>query len=72
MNEHVVEYHYVNTSKQVLELSNQADALVQSSEGASTKLRLAMLEHHAVLGNHMNELQENRAVAINRLRKIQN
>ena len=72
MNEHVVEYHYVNTSKQVMELSNQADALVQSAEGASTKLRLAMLEQHAVLGNHMNELQENRAMAINRLRKIRN
>ena len=69
MNEHVVEYHYVNCSKQILELSAQSEALVQKAEGV---MRLAMVEENEMIYIRMNEMQENRSVAVNRLRKIQN
>ena len=72
MHEHVVEYHYANCSKHILELSAQSEALVQKAEGASSKVRLALVEENEMIYTRMNELQENRAGCINRLRKIQN
>lgn len=70
MHEHVVEYLYSSCSKEVMKLSDEHDELVKQSEGAGTRLKAALLERSNLIYMYMNEAQEERALAISRLRKL--
>ena len=70
MHEHIVEYLYSSCSKEIMKLSDEHDALVQRSEGAPSRLRANLLERSNMIYVCMNELQEERAIAVSRLRKL--
>ena len=70
MHEHVVEYLYSSCSKEIMKLSAEHYALVQRSEGAPARLRANLLERSDMIYVYMNEAQEERAVAVSRLRKL--
>lgn len=70
MHEHVVEYLYSSCSKEIMKLSAEHDELVKQSEGAGARLKAALLERSDRIYMYMNEAQEERALAISRLRKL--